>query len=424
MVCLRPSVLGLDHDDAAHGVGAVIRRALHAIVDEDREDGLRLDGVERVEVRHANAIEHDHRCLIEHEARPATPTHARGMSVAVLLQREHRGALLQRLPGRLSAPLLDLLGGDQERAGGEPLGAVLVNRRAASEQHNDERRGKRLHEGLPFQPYTHAARYERQGIARARARVSSRAMLQLTALLLVAQIQVPPPRGYVNDFAGVLDAASVAHMDAVIAEVRDKTRGEIAVVTLPDIDDRSAADVALQIGRQWGVGAKGEAGDPTKNLGVVVLLVPQKNHRPGTGQIFIATGRGAEGFLPDARVGRIRDAMTPYLARQAYGAGLAYGLDLVAKAFAQEFGVTLTGAPAPGPKDGSERLPIPVTWIIVFVIVLIVLSRGRILLLPLRFGGLGGGGRGWSGGGGFGGGGFGGFGGGGGFSGGVAGGRF
>jgi len=249
-------------------------------------------------------------------------------------------------------------------------------------------------------------------------------MLQLTALLLIAQVQVPPPRGYVNDFAGVLDAASGAHMEAVIAEVREKTRGEIAVVTLPDIGDRPAADVALEIGRRWGVGARGEAGDPAKNLGVVVLLVPQKNHRPGTGQIFIATGRGAEGFLTDARVGRIRDAMTPYLAREQYGAGLAYGVDLVAQAFAQEFGVTLTGAPAPGPKDGSERLPIPVTWIIVFVIVLIVLSRGRILLLPLRFGGLGGGGRGWSGGGGFGGGGFGGFGGGGGFSGGGAGGRF
>jgi len=79
-------------------------------------------------------------------------------------------------------------------------------------------------------------------------------MLQLTALLLVAQVQVPPPRGYVNDFAAVLDAASVAHMEAVIAEVRAKTRGEIAVVTLPDIGDRPAADVALRIGRQWASG--------------------------------------------------------------------------------------------------------------------------------------------------------------------------
>jgi len=51
-----------------------------------------------------------------------------------------------------------------------------------------------------------------------------------------------------------------------------------------------------------GVGAKGAAGDPAKNLGIVMLLVPEKDHRPGTGQLFIATGRGAEGFLPDARV--------------------------------------------------------------------------------------------------------------------------
>src|SRR6266704_1343998 len=263
----------------------------------------------------------------------------------------------------------------------------------------------------------------------ARPRVSCAAMLQLTTLLLVAQIQVPPPRGYVNDFARVLDSASVVHMEAVIPEVRAKTRGEIAVVTLADIAERPAADVALEIGRRWGVGAKGEAGDPAKNLGVVVLLVPLKNHRPGTGQIFIATGRGAEGFLTDARVGRIRDAMTPYLAREQYGAGLALGVDLIAQAFAQQLGVALTGEPPPA-RDESDRFPIPVTWLIVAALLLILLSRGRILWLPFWFGGFGGGG--WGGRGGWvgpsgcgvGGGGFGGFGGGGGFSGGGAGGRF
>ncbi len=240
------------------------------------------------------------------------------------------------------------------------------------------------------------------------------------------QITVPPPRGYVNDFAGVLDAASVAHMTAVITELREKTRGEVAVVTLADIDDRPAADVALQIGRQWGVGARAEAGDPAKNLGVVVLLVPHKNHRAGTGDIFIAAGRGVEGFLTDARTGRIRDAMTPYLAREEYGAGVARGVDLIAQAFAREFGVTLTGVPVASPNDGAQQLPIPLGWIVVAVILLIVLSRGRILLLPLWFGGWrAGGSGGWGGGGrgGFGGG-FGGFGGGGGFSGGGAGGRF
>src|SRR5260370_673777 len=238
--------------------------------------------------------------------------------------------------------------------------------------------------------------------------------MHLAALAVLLQVSLPAPRGCVNDFAGVLDAASVAHMERVTTEVRDKAHGEIAVVTLSDIGDRAAADVALQIGRQWGVGAKGEAGDPAKNLGVVVLLVPLKNHRTGTGQLFIATGRGAEGFLPDAPVGRIRDAMTPFLAREEYGAGLARGVDLLAQGFAREFGVTLTGVPPPR-GDESDRLPIPISWIVVAVIVLLIATRGRILLLPLWFGGFGGGRRGWGGGGswggggGLGGGGFGGF---------------
>src|SRR5919198_4500721 len=177
--------------------------------------------------------------------------------------------------------------------------------------------------------------------------------MHIAALALLLQLAVPPPRGYVNDFAGVLDPASVAHMDAVIREVRDKTRGEIAVVTLADIDDREASDVALQIGRQWGVGAQGEAGGPAKNVSVVVIAVPLKDHRAGTGRLFIATGRGAEGFLPDARVGRIRDAMTPDLAREQYGAGLARGVDLIAQAFATEFNVTLETAPVttPAPEE-------------------------------------------------------------------------
>src|SRR5438445_11950805 len=234
-------------------------------------------------------------------------------------------------------------------------------------------------------------------------------------LFAIQQIALPPPRGYVNDFAAVLDPASVAHMDAVIREVKDKTRGEIAVVTLSDIGDREASDVALQIGRQWGVGAKGAAGDPAKNLGVVVLLVPLKNHRAGTGRVFIATGRGAEGFLPDARVGRIRDAMTPYLAREAYGAGLAQGVDLIAQAFAQQFGVTLSGVPPRGPDERGVP-QFPVKWFIIALVLLIVLSRGRIFLLPFWLGGFGGGRGAWGGssggwGGGGGGGGGGGFGG-------------
>jgi uncharacterized protein len=222
-------------------------------------------------------------------------------------------------------------------------------------------------------------------------------------------------------------------MEAVIAEVREQTRGEIAVVTLPDIGDRAASDVAVQIGRQWGVGAKGEAGDPSKNLGAVLLLVPRKDHRPGTGDVFISAGRGAEGFLTDARAGRIRDAMIPLLAQEQYGQALSLGVDLIAQAFATEFGVTLSNPEAvrPPPATGRPDVSIPLGWIVGVLILLLIITRGRLLWVPFwimsqgRGGGGGGGGGGWGRGGwGGGGGGFGGFGGGGGFSGGGAGGKF
>ena len=88
--------------------------------------------------------------------------------------------------------------------------------------------------------------------------------MHLAVFIALAQIAIPSPRGYVNDFAGVLDSESIRHMEAVITEVRDKTRGEIAVVTLQDIGDRAPSDVALLIGRQWGVGAKAEVEVPTE----------------------------------------------------------------------------------------------------------------------------------------------------------------
>ena len=271
--------------------------------------------------------------------------------------------------------------------------------------------------------------------------------MQLLLLLALAQSPLdtlPPPRGFVNDFAGVIDAPVAAQVESTLQEVQQLTHGDIAVVTLADIGSREASDVALQIGRQWKLGGTGPAGDPSKNLGVVLLVVPLKNHQPGTGQLYIATGRGAEGFLNDARVGRIRDAMIPALHNEDYSGAIETGAGLLAQAFADEFHVTLT-TPAPAPQVAEPQpgpsLPGPILAFVGFLILVIVL---RLIARAARGGGLGslwwlsvlnglgGSGRGrwgggWGGGGswgGGGGGGFGGFGGGGGFSGGGAGGRF
>src|SRR5678815_578389 len=83
-------------------------------------------------------------------------------------------------------------------------------------------------------------------------------------------------------------------MAAIAADVRTKSRGEFTIVTLPDIGTRDVQEMALQIGRQWKVGKIGNPGDPTRNAGAVILLVPKETSKDGRGHCFVATGYGAE----------------------------------------------------------------------------------------------------------------------------------
>jgi uncharacterized membrane protein YgcG len=68
-------------------------------------------------------------------------------------------------------------------------------------------------------------------------------------VLLQGGPQIPAPQGLVNDFAHVLPATSIARLERVAQDVRDKSKGEIAIVTLPDLEGRDPSEVALRIGR-------------------------------------------------------------------------------------------------------------------------------------------------------------------------------
>lgn len=255
----------------------------------------------------------------------------------------------------------------------------------------------------------------------------------LVATPLAAQEPLFParPLGFVSDFADVLSAEDEARMTRLIEIVRAGSQGEIAVVTLRDIGAREALDVALEIGRAWGVGARAAIGDRARNAGVVVLLIPRETASDGSGQIAISTGQGVEGFITDGATGDIRREATPLLARGDYGAGLSLITARLAQRYAAEFGFALDSTLVPRERQREFRIP-PIVIIVAIFIVLSLINGGgrggrggrrrrRGVILPFPIGGGFGGGFG---GGGFGGGGFGGFGGGGGFSGGGSGGRF
>jgi uncharacterized protein len=262
------------------------------------------------------------------------------------------------------------------------------------------------------------------------------AALQLTAAAALAQspdverLFPAQPVGLVNDFASVIDPAARAQMENLLTRLRSATGAEVTVVTLPTIGDHDEAEVALAIGRKWGVGAKAAIGDQRRNGGLVLLLVPRQNHQPGTGHVRIEVGQGLEGIVTDAASGQIRrDVMGPFLAREEYGAALSGGVKALTGLVARGYGVTdstLAFAPPVTPVRGPSSQLVQLLPLLLFIVFILIANRGGRRRGVYWGGGPWIGGGGWGGGGGFGGGGggFGGFGGGGGFSGGGSGGRF
>jgi len=279
----------------------------------------------------------------------------------------------------------------------------------------------------------------------------------LHLLIALQALQIPPaPRGYgtdaaevVVDAAGVLPATSVDRINRTSFDVHQKSGGEIAVVTLPDIGLRAPVDVALAIGRAWGVGANAAIGQRTRNAGAVILLVPKETSSSGRGECFVTTGQGTEGFITDAEAASFCREAVPYFREREYGQGLELITSRVADQFAQEFGFARDSSTGLAPGMQPPELPqaprgrgvgglSPFAIFVLFIVAYVILSSlgrrrgcGGCIPIPIVFptgggyrrGGWGGGGFGGGFGGG-GGGGFGGFGGGGDFGGGGSGGSW
>src|SRR5712671_5089054 len=208
-------------------------------------------------------------------------------------------------------------------------------------------------------------------------------VLRAASVFLLQGFQIPAPLGVVNDYADVINPDAEARIERIAEDVRAKSRGEIAVVTLPDIGTRDVQEIALQIGRQWKVGKIGDPGDPTRNAGAVILLIPKETSRDGRGHCFIATGRGAEGFITDADAGDICREATPAFMQKDYSTGLELVTLRTAERFAKEFNFQLDTTLAPPqvvapsnqyPTSSGGGIP-PWVFLLIFFIVLSLLSR-------------------------------------------------
>jgi len=187
---------------------------------------------------------------------------------------------------------------------------------------------------------------------------------------------VPQPRGYVSDYVGILDAGTVSELDRLIGELKRQTGAEIAVVVVETTAPLDAFNYAMKIAEAWKPGTAG------KDNGVVFLVAVKDR------KLYILTGYGVEGVLPDGKVGEIRDRVVlPAFRGNDYPRGIRSGTRAIAEIIARGSGVQLGGQPDTAQPPSSQRA-FPLLLVLVLIVaVILVLAASRGSSGPSGFGG-------------------------------------
>lgn len=263
-------------------------------------------------------------------------------------------------------------------------------------------------------------------------------------LLIVLQVPVwavddpclPPKPGnedhLVFQLTPFLDAHEADRLDAKLVRFARETSNRIAVLVVDTLCGYAASDFAFEVGQRWGFGGKKEENG--------ILIVVKPTGPPGQRDVFIATGYGLEGAIPDLTCKRIVDnEIIPRFREGGFYDGLDKATDVLMGLAKGEF-----NAESYGKGNGNEKWSalLVVGFVLLMIVIAFIAQRNRVRTYARRnnidfwsawwllnqasrshrgtWGGFTGGGGGWGGGGG---GGFGGFGGGG-FGGGGAGGKW
>ncbi len=224
--------------------------------------------------------------------------------------------------------------------------------------------------------------------------------LLLVVLLPITAAALPAASSqfYCTDDAGVISSQREDYYVNRSAALEKATGAQIVVATVNSLEGQDIESYANRLFRSWGIG------DREKNNGLLILLAPNER------QIRVEVGYGLEGRINDAKAGRLIDEYAyGYLADDEFDEGLYQLYNALLDEVYAEYGMeTPENVAAPeasrihaDQRDGNDGGKI---LGVVLVILIIILSRGRIFLF---MGGRGGwGGRGGFSGGGFSGGGF------------------
>jgi len=211
----------------------------------------------------------------------------------------------------------------------------------------------------------------------------ARSLLVLLVLCVPAaraeQVKNLKPQGYVNDFAGVLSAQAKDKLTALCAEVQQKTKAQIAVVTVSSLEGEPVEQFSIDLATAWGIGPK------QLDRGILILVAPN-DHRDR-----IEVGYGLEPILPDGKVGGFEREAVPLLRQNDYSGAVLLFTQRVAAVIAEDQKVTLdtlSGIPPPEPEADNSPAPSGnLVEFLIFAVFLFFPLIGFVLRLFFGFGG-------------------------------------
>ena len=128
---------------------------------------------------------------------------------------------------------------------------------------------------------------------------------------LSAKILPEAENRLVYDYAGLLENWQLNSLESKLVAYNDSTSTQIAVVIDNSLEGEEIFDYSFRLAEKWGIGQQG-----TSN-GILMYLAMDDR------EIFIQTGSGAEGFLPDALAKRIiENIIAPNFRNGQYYEGL------------------------------------------------------------------------------------------------------
>ena len=109
--------------------------------------------------------------------------------------------------------------------------------------------------------------------------------------------QVPPARGWINDFANILSDQEIKKLDSIASRFEKNTSIEIAVVTLDSnyTNANEFDNYSLILAMKWGIGKK------EKNNGILIAMSPDLR------RMRIRNGSGLNKLITDSETQQIID---------------------------------------------------------------------------------------------------------------------